>query len=80
MSMKCQTFLFCLGTIIASVDAFASPISLIGRRSVGGVRSPTVVLSPSTSTTTELHAGVKGIELSGLLYDSTSTAFDAWEW
>jgi hypothetical protein len=33
-------------------------------------------LLPSTTTSTSLHA----IELASLLYDSTSTAFDAWEW
>ena len=80
--MKSHTFLFCLGAIIASVDAFARPtsISLAGSRSVGGVRTSSVVHLPSTSTTTQLNAGAKGIELAGLLYDSTSTAFDAWEW
>lgn len=83
--MKAQTFLFCLGAIIASVDAFAKPtsFSLIGSRtsSVGGAMASSIVHSPSSCTTTQLNAGAKGgIELAGLLYDSTSTAFDAWEW
>ena len=36
----------------------------------------------ASSTTTRLDAfpGMGKIELAGLLYDSTSTAFDAWEW
>ena len=81
--MKAQTFLFCLGAIIASVDAFAKPtsFSLIESRSVGGAMASSVVHSASSCTTTKLNAGAKGgIELAGLLYDSTSTAFDAWEW
>ena len=36
---------------------------------------------PHPSALTQRSAGAKGgIELAGLLYDSTSTAFDAWEW
>mmetsp|Transcript_11696 Transcript_11696/g.26179 ORF Transcript_11696/g.26179 Transcript_11696/m.26179 type:complete len:293 (-) Transcript_11696:117-995(-) len=41
------------------------------------------LFSPSNSPhSTALGAirGANGIELAGLLYDSTSTAFDAWEW
>ena len=33
-----------------------------------------------TSTTLYAFPGLGKIELAGLLYDSTSTAFDAWEW
>ena len=69
--------------IISLTDAFARPLSLIGSRSFGCVSSPAVGgylrLPHIYSSTTQLNAK-GGIELAGLLYDSTSTAFDAWEW
>ena len=43
-----------------------------------------LVAPPGTTTSllpsTGLAASLRGVELRNLLYDSTSTAFDAWEW
>jgi hypothetical protein len=83
MSSLLVPFLLFVGAIISVADAFATPRSFSGSR--GSVRNPSfeAVHPPfgSLSTTAQLNAGAKGgIELAGLLYDSTSTAFDAWEW
>jgi hypothetical protein len=37
-------------------------------------------LLPSTSSSTSKSTSLHAIQLASLLYDSTSTAFDAWEW
>lgn len=46
--------------------------------------SRTSTLSPMTARTPHMPKSLQGafgtIELAGLVYDSTSTAFDAWEW
>lgn len=59
-------------TVTVSRSAITSPF--LKHSSL--VSSPSTSSSASAGTSTSLHA----IELAGLLYDSTSTAFDAWEW
>jgi hypothetical protein len=76
---------FCTVLLIAvlstpPVDAFTIPSSSL-------LSSPPSLSQPSTlSTTTQLQARFfngrcfGGMELANVFYDSTSTAFDAWEW
>jgi len=54
-------------------DAFAPP------RVASLARPPRSSLTPRPTSTT-LNGVLGKIELAGLVYDSTSTAFDAWEW
>ena len=74
---------------VFSADAFTTPITVSGGSGGGsslGIKSTRLVPlveapKPHPSSLTQRSAGAKGgIELAGLLYDSTSTAFDAWEW
>ena len=71
---------------VFSADAFTTPITVSGGGSSLGIKSTRLVPlveapKPHPSSLTQRSAGAKGgIELAGLLYDSTSTAFDAWEW
>ena len=81
--------LFCLAT---RASAFSTPIPQISTRnslfSTYGHVSKKAPRSCAASSSSALNLGLRslytkmtgGIELSGLLYDSTSTAFDAWEW
>lgn len=64
-----------------SANAFAPSMPWLARRQsqqVSTLTSP----SPRTlsSKTTKLQGALGKIELAGLVYDSTSLAFDAWEW
>jgi hypothetical protein len=74
-----------------AADAFAPSHRVAFPLSTVTVTQPATTTSPflkhsssslpstsSISTSTSLHAG--RIQLARLLYDSTSTAFDAWEW
>eukprot|EP00977_Amphora_coffeiformis_P003733 scaffold742_cov165-Amphora_coffeaeformis.AAC.9 len=66
-----------------AVQSTKSRLTPIPQRHI--LPSPTVGTRPNNSkgtTTTSLYGfpGLGKIELAGLLYDSTSTAFDAWEW
>ena len=86
--------LFLCAWIIHSVVGFAPTSSRIPKSglSTKGPSSPKATNPVTTSD--DLMGGVrlgrtaqfafklptKGIELSGLVYDSTSTAFDGWEW
>ena len=72
---------------VFSADAFTTPMATVsGGGSSLGIKSSRLVPlveapKPHPSSLTQRSAGAKGgIELAGLLYDSTSTAFDAWEW
>ena len=57
--------------------AFLAPASLVARsRMTTTVSSPTSIAPPPMP----LAASTTGIELANLLYDSTDTAFSAWEW
>jgi len=74
---------------VFSADAFITPITFSGGTRLG-IKSPCLdhiqrpliqAPKPCPSSLTQRSAGAKGgIELAGLLYDSTSAAFDAWEW
>lgn len=65
-----------MGCCLRSTEAFAPTVQQFAR-----IATPT---SPRINgIDTSLHASAlskAGIELAGVLYDSTSTAFDAWEW
>lgn len=63
---------------LSNTEGFTSPpIPLSQPTSV-----PRPLTAPHRSATFRAHTvpSTRGIELAGLLYDSTSTAFDAWEW
>ena len=53
-------------------NGFTSKTSLI--QAIGKISVP------SGKAALPLHISARGIEMAGLLYDETSTAFDAWEW
>lgn len=83
--------IFSLGYTLCSSNAFVPSAHIASRiqTTATTILQPQSFISTPTkhnhniaSLNTALHANAmnKGIELSGLLYDSTSTAFEAWEW
>mmetsp|Transcript_24343 Transcript_24343/g.36301 ORF Transcript_24343/g.36301 Transcript_24343/m.36301 type:complete len:275 (+) Transcript_24343:138-962(+) len=81
--------LFITACLIRSNHAFAPLHGLITNQVRGKqplVSAPSIIIPPrhdatdSSPATTRLHSSVKGIELAGLLYDSTSMATEAWDW
>ena len=65
-------------TLLESTFAFVpqkhfTPLLSVSTRNV-------LKIHPRQETTAQFLFGLGGIELSGLLYDSTATAMEAWEW
>lgn len=78
MVIKLQMFatILTLG-LLFSADAFVPTTPSISRHQLV---STTPSSSASRNTALTAFAGLGKIELAGLVYDDTSTAFDAWEW